>query len=75
MENDAAIREMIVTIVESLGHKCIEAKDARGALEVLEKETTDLILLDIHLPGPRGNQLLKFIRGQGINTPVIVLSG
>ena len=75
VENDAAIREMIVTIVESLGHKCIEAKDAREALERLEKEVIDLILLDIHMPGPRGNQLLKFVRDRGIKTPVIVLSG
>ena len=62
--------------LDVISHLPLEAKDARECLEVLDREVVDLILLDIHMPGPRGNQLLKFLRERRqILTPVIVLSG
>lgn len=55
VENDLPIREMIVEIVESLGHRCLGAGNAREAIEVIQQNEIDLILLDIHMPGARLN--------------------
>jgi CheY-like chemotaxis protein len=75
VENTDEVRAIIVDIVESLGYVCFEANSARVALEILEKEIIDLILLDIHMPNARGNQFLKLIRERGFVMPVIVVSG
>jgi CheY-like chemotaxis protein len=75
VDNDTAVREMLRDIIVSFGYKCLEAKDAREAIDILRGQAVDLMLLDIHMPGARGNQLLKFIRDNGIKTPVIVISG
>jgi CheY-like chemotaxis protein len=75
VENDEMIRDMIVDMVESLGHRCLEAENARSAMEIVETERIDLLLLDIHMPAIRGHQFLRFIRNRGYEIPVIIVSG
>jgi CheY-like chemotaxis protein len=57
VENDKMIRDLIVDMIESLGHRCLEAENARSAMEIIESERIDLLLLDIHMPSVRGHQL------------------
>lgn len=75
VENDKDFREMLVEIIDSLGYQPIEAKDAREGIRILQKQDVDLMLLDIHMPGIRGTDLLKHMRNKGRKTPVIVVSG
>ena len=75
IENDTSVRETIVAIIQSLGYTCLEAPNAFRAWDILKERVVDLILLDIHMPGARGNQFLRFIRDRDIHTPVIVISG
>jgi two-component system, NarL family, invasion response regulator UvrY len=51
-----------------------EAADAPQALAVAEKEAFDLFLVDIHLPGRGGLDLLQDLRRLYPQTPAIVLS-
>lgn len=50
------------------------AKDGEEALQVLEKESPDLILLDLVMPKISGDELLKLIRKnlKTMDTPVII---
>ena len=73
IENDKMIRDMIVDMVESLGHRCLEAENARSAMEIVENQKIDLLLLDIHMPAVRGHQFLRFIRNRGYDIPVIIV--
>src|SRR5262249_50837401 len=50
------------------------AKDGAEALVVLLRGNFDLILLDMHMPRMGGLELLKQIRGLGVNVPIIMIT-
>ena len=50
------------------------ARTSEQALKFLEKQSYDLVLLDIFMPGIDGLQLLKEIRNKNFNVDVIVIS-
>ena len=70
IEDDPAINTMLETILTREGYAVIKAFSGTEALLLLEKETPDLILLDLMLPGLSGEEVLPKIK----NIPVIVLS-
>lgn len=75
VDDDEAVRTMLYKVIRSNG---IEADTAAGGMEALNligQKTYDLILLDINMHGMDGFQVIQKIRRQGINTPIIVVSG
>jgi signal transduction histidine kinase len=52
-----------------------EADGADAAVAALARETFDCMILDYQLPGTDGLQVLHAIRGSGVRTPVIMLTG
>ncbi len=57
------------------GHLATTAASAASALELLEEQRFDLILSDVVMPGMDGIALLAQIRGLGLATPVVMVSG
>jgi DNA-binding NarL/FixJ family response regulator len=51
-----------------------EASNSIETLQITRKETLDLILLDISMPGRNGLETLKQIRADGIQIPILILS-
>lgn len=73
--------EMVNLLQRMLLHRiqpqdCLEACNGRQALDVLEHEQVDLILLDLMMPEVDGRELLSVMRSSPRNeeTPVIVIS-
>src|SRR5260370_10574861 len=59
-----------------LESKCrvAEADSAETAREALTREQPDLVLLDVVLPGQSGIELLRWMREQGSEIPVLMVS-
>ena len=51
-----------------------EVSNSQEVMEELTKQTWDVILLDISMPGRNGIETLKQIRSSGVKTPVLMLS-
>ncbi len=62
--------------IEKAGFKVIEAEDGNTALEVINKEYPDIVILDMMLPDISGLQILKQIRNEPLtkNIPVLALT-
>lgn len=53
----------------------LEADNAEEAIERIGTEAVDVILMDVELPGMRGDEATEYLRKKGITTPVIGLTG
>lgn len=67
--------EMLSMRLTEEGEKVTPAYDGRQCLEALEKETFDIIILDIKMPGMDGIQTLKKIKSLHPLVEVILLTG
>lgn len=72
VDDERPIAELLRLSLRLAGYDCICAYDGIEAANLIEKETFDLILLDIMLPGIDGFELMDYIRSTGI--PVIFLT-
>jgi len=74
VEDDAALATILRTQLSDRGYRVDTLADPRAALSGLAKTRYDVILLDRMLPGMDGVELLRRFRGEGIETPVILLT-
>ena len=72
VEDELPISDLLETALSKCGYHCTCAYDGIEAANIIEKESFDLILLDIMLPGADGFELMEYIRP--IGTPVIFIS-
>ncbi|GFE94167.1 ATP-binding protein [Acetobacter persici] len=78
VEDDAAIRDIVVTILSMAGHRVLEAGDGEQAFDVAAaaKGRIDLLVTDIQLPGPLdGVTLSRVLAGRDAGLAVIYMSG
>lgn len=72
-DNDNARKFMEVVLLEN-GYNPMLAKDGIQALEILDRDHIDLIILDIMMPNMDGYQLIEILRGTGYNLPILMIS-
>jgi CheY-like chemotaxis protein len=78
VEDDIAMREIVVHKLASNGYTVKEADDGKKGIELITTEKPDIVLLDLMLPEVDGFQVLENIRKNPDPTvskiPIIVLS-
>ncbi|WP_132251291.1 response regulator transcription factor [Methylobacterium segetis] len=74
IEDDPPIRKLLRMGLATQGYAILEAPDGRSALDLLARESVELVILDLGLPDMRGHDLLRAIRASHPGLPVVVLS-
>ncbi len=63
IEDEAALREMLLDELTVQGHKVVEAPNGEDGLKKFLEEEPDLVLCDRAMPGMSGYDVLERIRG------------
>lgn len=74
VDDDPGVREFLRALLARDQISSTIAEDGQRAIEMLERETFDIILLDLLMPRVDGLGVLAHMRSHGIETPVIVIS-
>lgn len=74
LEDDLQLNEAISQYLTSTGHVVISSRDGKTALEILNEQKFDLLVLDINVPEIDGLTLLEKIHAQKRMIPTIYIS-
>ncbi len=72
---DNKINQMVTRkIIEKNNFKCDIVEDGLAAIAITQRETYDIILMDINMPIINGFETTRRIRAAGITTPIVALT-
>jgi DNA-binding NtrC family response regulator len=74
IDDEAAIRESLETLLSLEGYAIETAPDGEAGLDRIERYSYDLVLLDLALPGKNGIEILGLIRQRHATLPVIMIT-
>lgn len=75
VDDDELSRKIIKNMLEEMGVTYTEAFDGEDALEKLEAEDFNLVILDVLMPNEDGIGVLLKSRNRGVDTPIVVMTG
>jgi len=73
-EDQADIRDLIVMNLQGAGYAVQSVADGAAALASQAEQASDLLLLDLMMPGLDGLEVLKALRARGRATPILLLT-
>jgi len=74
VDDDSALRELLVLYLRSKGFNAIPAGSASEAREAIEKGALNLVVLDVNLRTEDGLELLGFIKQKRPELPVVIFT-
>ena len=73
LDDDARIRDLLRRYLTQEGFEVLLAEDAKALNRLLTRETIDLIVLDLMLPGEDGLSICRRLRGNGNGSDIAIL--
>ena len=75
VDDDAAIRDSLLWLLESMGYRTVAFDSAESFLEAYRPGSGACILLDVRMPGRSGIEVHAGLKRSGDRTPVIFITG
>ncbi|MBC1560017.1 response regulator transcription factor [Listeria booriae] len=73
-DDEKEIVDLVKLYLQNEGYTILQAYDGAQVWEMVQKETLDLIVLDIMMPEMDGLEVCRLMRQEGITTPILMLS-
>jgi two-component system, OmpR family, phosphate regulon response regulator OmpR len=74
VDDDVRIRDLLRRYLTQEGFGVLVAEDGKALSRVLQRESVDLIVLDLMMPGEDGLSICRQLRAGGDRTPIIMLT-
>ena len=75
VDDEPLIRELLMDFLSEEGYSVSEATDGKEAFEMIQKESFNLVLSDIRMPGMSGFDLVKFVKNHSQRIGFILMTG
>jgi DNA-binding response OmpR family regulator len=75
VDDDVLVRDSLTFALQDAGHQVVPAGNGDEGLAALERETFDLVILDILMPEREGIETIREIRKTWKTIPVLAISG
>ena len=73
-EDDSAVRNAVVRVLELDGHRVRAVKDGRAALDSIVDDTPDAVVMDVMMPFVDGLTVCREVRHRGNRVPILLLT-
>ena len=73
VDDEPTVTEVVSIYLKRAGYRVVVASDGQSALDVLESQSPDLVVLDLVLPKVDGLEITRWLRARG-DVPIIMLT-
>ena len=74
VDDDRSFVEAVSLLLEDEGYRPLKALGGREGIELLQANSVDLAIIDVHMPDVSGIDVARAIRQQGREVPIILIS-
>ncbi len=75
IDDDEAVRDSLAVLLDACGYAVVCFDSALAFLDAADIADFLCLLVDVHMPGMNGLELMELLRGRGIGTPAIMITG
>ena len=77
VDDDDVARELLGSILRAAGHQVLELPSPIGVSRVAREKRVDVVVLDVFLPGMKGDRLAQLLRGNAVfeHLGVVLVTG
>ncbi|MGE8546066.1 MAG: response regulator transcription factor [Alcaligenes sp.] len=75
LDDDAAVRQSLSLLISTVGLRVQTWADSQQFLESFDRQAIGALILDVRMPGISGLTLLDTLIDQGVDQPIILLTG
>lgn len=75
IDDNDSIRLSIASYLEDVGFDVLDADCGENGIKIIDEEEIDVILTDTHMPGLSGIDVLKYVKDNKPDIPIIIISG
>lgn len=74
VEDDTSLKNLFCRALQKKNFQTFSAEQVKDALNILDKESIDLIITDIMMPGTNGFEFIRQLRDANIDLPILIIT-